>query len=221
MGWTLADPLTFLSDLLMAAVCLFCGHRLFYDYKGKYSKFFGLFFLFLGVSAFLGGTSHLLDEYLGKTPHLIAWLVQGVAILFVELACIRLIEKRKFKNLLRAIVYGSFGIFISRIFTIQSFDVVKLNSTIGLIGFVFIIHLVKYYRTKVAAYLSVPLAITLFLIPAAIHGFGIFYNAWIDQNVISHVLLLPCYYLLYRSVAKVALISKNHIQPIPQSEQPL
>ncbi|MBK6265020.1 hypothetical protein JKA74_08220 [Marivirga sp. S37H4] len=220
MGLTLADPLTFLTDLLMAGVCFFCGHRLFYDFGNKYSKLFGLFFLFLGFASFMGGTSHLLDEYLGKIPHLMAWLVQGVAILFVELACVRLIEKNRFRNLLRAITYGLFGIFISRLFNIQSFEVVKVNSTIGLMGFVFVIHLMKYYTTRVTAYLNVPLAIILFLIPAFIHGFGIFYNAWIDQNVISHLLLLPCYYLLYRSVGKVAVIPRMHTQPIPQSEQP-
>lgn len=221
MGWTLADPLTFISDIMMSAVCLYCGHRLFYDFEVKYAKLFGLFFLFLGMSSFLGGSSHLLDNYLGKTPHLVAWLVQGVSILFVELACIKLIDKRSTKNLLRAITYGSFGVFITLLLNIQAFSVVKFNSTIGLMGFAFMIHAYKYFSTKDRTYLGIPLAISLFLIPAFIHGFGIFFNEWINQNVISHVILLPCYFILYRNVAKVALLSKKQIQPTPQSEPQL
>lgn len=221
MGWTLADPLTFITDIMMSAVCLYCGHRLFYDFETKYSKLFALFFLFLGMSSFLGGSSHLLENYLGRTPHLVAWLVQGVSILFVELACIKLIDKRNVKNLLRAITYGSFGVFITLLFNIQAFSVVKFNSTIGLMGFAFIIHLYKYFSSKDTTYIGVPFAISLFIIPAFIHGFSINYNAWINQNVISHLILLPCYFTLYSNVAKVALLIKKQTQPIPQSEPQL
>ncbi|GAA5035111.1 hypothetical protein GCM10011506_28470 [Marivirga lumbricoides] len=221
MGWTLADPLTFITDIMMAAVCFYCGHRLFYDFDNKYSKLFALFFLFLGMSSFLGGSSHLLENYLGRTPHLVAWLVQGISVLFVELACIKLIDKRNARNLLRAITYGSFGIFIALLFNIQAFSVVKFNSTLGLIGFAFIIHLYKYFTTKDGTYLGVPLSISLFIVPAFVHGFGINYNAWINQNVISHLILLPCYFILYKNVAKVAVLTKKQIQPVPQSGQQL
>jgi hypothetical protein len=206
MGWELADPLTFISDVMMAAVCLFCGHRLFHDFQDRYAKSFGLFFLLLGVSAFLGGSSHLLENYIGKPGHMMAWFIHGVSIIFVELACIRLIEKQNYQRVLRAITYGLFGFFIARLMSVQTFEVVKMNSTFGLIGFVFVIHLIKYFQTKVKRYLKVPLSIALFLFPAFIHGFSIYYNDWINQNVISHVLLLPCYYILYRSVREVARI---------------
>ncbi len=215
MGWQLADPLTFISDLMMSAVCFYCGHRLFYDFEIKYAKFFGLFFLFLGLSAFLGGSSHLLENYTGKPGHMTAWMVQGVSIIFVELACVRLIEGNKYKKLLRAFIYALFGFFIARLFSVQTFEVVKMNSTLGLIGFVFVIHLVNYFQKKQKQFLHVPLAIALFLLPAFIHGFSIYYNDWINQNVISHIILLPCYYILYRSVRGVA---KLRTLPTQQSE---
>ncbi len=214
LGWQLADPLTFISDVMMAAVCLFCGHRLFYDFEDRYAKFFGLFFLFLGLSAFLGGSSHLLENYIGKPGHVTAWMVQGVSILFVELACIRLIEKPKYRRLLRAIIYGLFGFFLARLISVQTFDVVKMNSTFGLIGFVFVIHLVQYFQKKKRQYLNVPLSIALFLLPAFIHGFSITYNDWINQNVISHIILLPCYYILYKSVRGVI---KIHSYPLKKN----
>lgn len=216
-GLELADPLTFVSDIMMTIVAFYCGHRIFHDYSIKYSKLVGLFFFFLGVSSMLGGTSHLLDFYFGKTPHLIAWLTQGVSILFIEMASLTLIKSRKVKNLLRMIVFAFFGVFISQLFSIQHFNVVKINSTIGLIGVTSGIHIAKYFATKETVYLKVPLSICLFILPALVHGFDLRINAWFNQNVISHLILLPCYYVVYRSFS---LITEHHTtsktQPIQQ-----
>jgi len=199
----------------MAAFCAFFGHQLFHNFKSKYAKLSAYFFLFLALSSFLGGTSHLLDLYLGKNPHFIAWSIQGVSILFFQLASLKLIRASKAKFFLRGVIFAFFGIFISQVFTVQHFDVVKVNSIVGLIGFVSLIHIYKYLLEKDKTYLKIPLTILLFAGPAMIHSFGIFYNKWIDQNVISHLLLLPCYYLLYSAIRQVA-IAKTKTQPIPQ-----
>lgn len=216
LGLELADPLTFISDILMAVFCAYFGHKLFHNFKSKYAKLTAFFFLFLAFSAFLGGTAHLLDLYLGNNPHLIAWTMQGVSILFFQLASLRLLTSSKVKFFLKGLIFAFFGIFISQVVTVQHFDVVKVNSIVGLIGFVSIIHIYKYFQEKDIAYLKIPLAIILFAGPAMIHSFDIYYNKWIDQNVISHLLLLPCYYLLYSSLKQVA-ITKMKTQPIPQS----
>lgn len=216
LGLELADPLTFISDILMATFCALYGHKLFHEFKSKYAKLTAIFFLILGFSAFLGGTAHLLDLYLGKNPHLIAWTMQGVSILFFQLASLKLIASSKVKLFLRALIFAFFGIFIFQILTVQHFDVVKVNSIVGLIGFVSIIHIYKYFQERDIAYLKIPLIIILFSGPAMIHSFDIYFNKWIDQNVISHLLLLPCYYLLYSAVKQVA-ITKMKTQPIPQS----
>lgn len=218
-GLVLSDPLTFITDVMMAIVCFYCGHRLFYDFKYQYTKFAAIFFLFLGFSALLGGISHLLDIYFGKTPHLVAWMMQGISILFIELACLRLLVKGKFKYLLRAIVYAFFGVFVSQLFIIQHFNVVKINSAIGLIGFLVGIHVFKYFETKEKVYLKAPLAISLYLLPAIVHGFNLAVNPWINQNVISHIMLLPCFYLLYSGIKEVSeLAIKKQIQLIRQSK---
>ncbi len=216
LGLELADPLTFISDILMAVFCAYFGHKLFHEFKSKYSKLTAFFFLFLGFSAFLGGTAHLFDLYLGKNPHLIAWTMQGVSILMFQLASLKLITSSKIKLFLRVLILAFFGIFVSQILSVQHFDVVKVNSIVGLIGFVSIIHIYKYFQERNSVYLKVPLVIILFSGPAMIHSFDIYFNKWIDQNVISHLLLLPCYYLLYTAINHVAII-KMKTQPIPQS----
>jgi hypothetical protein len=216
LGWELADPLTFLSDVLMAAFCAFYGHKLFYNYRSKYAKLVAYFFLFLALSSFLGGASHLLDLYLGKNPHLIAWSIQGVAILMFQLASLNLIESRKSRYYLGALVFALFGVFSTQVILVQHFDVVKVNSIIGLIGFVSTIHLYKFFQLRDFAYLKIPLSIILFAAPALIHSFNLYFNKWIDQNVISHLILLPCYYLLYVAIKHV-LNSKMKTQPIRQS----
>jgi hypothetical protein len=216
LGLELADPLTFISDILMAVFCAYFGHKLFHDFNSKYAKLTAFFFLFLGFSAFLGGTAHLLDLYLGKNPHLIAWTIQGISILFFQLASLKLIESSKIRFILKALTFAFFGIFISQILSVQHFDVVKVNSIVGLIGFVSITHIYKYFQERDITYLKIPLSIILFVGPAMIHSFDIYFNKWIDQNVISHLLLLPCYYLLYSSLRQVAN-TKMKTQPLQQS----
>jgi len=199
----------------MAAVCAYFGFRLFQDFRSKYAKLTAYFFCFLALSAFLGGSSHLFDLYLGKKPHLIAWTFQGLSVLFFQLASLKLLDNPKVKSFLKAVIFSFFGIFISQVFTVQEFDVVKFNSVLGLIGFVSLLHVFKYFQEREIAYLKIPLAIALFAGPAMIHSYGIHYSKWIDQNVISHLLLLPCYYFLYVSIHQVAK-TKKKTQPIPQ-----
>jgi len=216
-GLQLMDPLTFVTDVMMSVVAFYCGHKIFYAHQLKYAKYVGVFFLFLGASSFIGGSSHLLEHYFGKVPHLVAWTVQGISILFVELASIRVIKQAKLKNLLRMFVYAFFGVFISQLLSIQHFNVVKINTTVGLIGFTAIIHIVSYFLNKEKVFLKVPMAICLFVLPALIHGLDIAFNAWINQNVISHIVLLPCYFFLYKCFDAVA--SKLAISRIPQEQQ--
>jgi len=142
--------------------------------------------------------------------------MQGVSILFLQLASLKLIPSAKVNFILRLLIFAFFGIFISQIITVQHFDVVKVNSVVGLIGIVSIIHIYNYFQERDAAYLRIPLVIALFACPAMIHSFDIYLNKWIDQNVISHLLLLPCYYLLYSAIKQVP-ITKMKTQRVPQS----
>jgi hypothetical protein len=142
--------------------------------------------------------------------------MQGVSILFFQVASLNLIPPSKVKAFLRVLIFAFFCVFISQIFAVQHFDVVKVNSIVGLIGFVSLIHMYKNFQEKDTAYLKIPLAIALFAGPAMIHSFDIYFNKWIDQNVISHLLLLPCYYLLFKAL-KQATVAKMNTQPVPQS----
>lgn len=213
MGFTLTDPLTFISDIMMAAVCFYCGHRLFYDFKeSKYGKFTGLFFFFLGLSAGMGGTFHLLHFYYGRAPHLAAWLVQGVSILFIEYACIQLLESRQLRKALTVFIAGIFVFYLAQLFVNKNFTVVKYNSAMGLIGFALLIHAFRYQQTKEKRYGQVVVAILLYVIPAISHALDIHINDWVNRNVVSHIMLLPCYYYLYLSFRKVA--EQQTLQPL-------
>ncbi len=215
-GLQLADPLTFISDVLMSVVAFYCGHKIFHAYSMKYAKYVGLFFFFLGASSLIGGTSHLLDIYFGKTPHIFAWTVQGISIIFIELASVKVLS-RKTQTLLRMFIYAFFGVFITKLLSIQHFDVVKVNATVGLIGFTLGFHTLRYFQYREKVFLKVPFAICCFIIPALMHGSGIQINAWLNQNVLSHLALLPCYYLLYKGSDGVA----QHLAKtkIPQAQQ--
>lgn len=204
MGFTLTDPATFLTDIVMAAICFWCGHRLYRDFKNEYSRWHGLFFFFLGLSMLNGGTAHLLFYYFGHLPHYIAWTIQGFSILIVEWASTTLMPKGKAQKSLRIFAVLFYVVYLVFLWWLEIFTLVKINSTIGLIGFSLPLHAYYARKTGDKVFWLVPISVLLFLIPALTHATNIHFNDWINRNVVSHILLSPCFLILYLQMRKVS-----------------
>jgi hypothetical protein len=203
LGFVVADPVTFLSDVSMAGLAFWLGFRLKRQFNDRHSYWASLFFLFLGLSTLMGGTSHLLDYYFGKGPHLAAWITNCIAVALAQIGAMVLIANERIRSIILALLFVQFIVIVSLIFTTQQFVWVKINSAIGLVAVVTSIHFINFSKMKDKVFLALPLAIISMVIPAITHAMNLQINELINRNVISHVLLLPCFYALYVAYCKL------------------
>jgi FlaA1/EpsC-like NDP-sugar epimerase len=196
LGLVLSRPLTFISDVSLALICVTLAARLRESAEQQHIRFSYWFFILLGASTFLGGAAHLFDRYLGAGAHHMAWLINGISVVVAEIGATSLVRRRGIQHLLLLQVVLRYGALVFLVITTGRFLWVGLHAAVGFILVVSTIHIAHSLRSGDRSYLVVPLASAAMLIPAATHALNIGLNTSIDRNVVSHVLLIPALYLL-------------------------
>lgn len=212
-GLTITEPNGFLTDALMAVVSLILAYLV---YRKKLStpflKYWFLFFLIYGISAFSGGLGHAFYLYWGVAGKFFNWITGIYAIYILELAMIKLvqpIEKRKlyeklslYKVILVLIVFTyvcftqPISINPSLAFLPIAFNTIfGVILTIGFLGYRFS----KMYDINYKYfYYGV-----LIMIPSAAIFLGkINPHPWFDKNDLSHILLTIGIVYFYLGIKK-------------------
>jgi hypothetical protein len=201
LGLELTQPLTFISDLSLALICVTLAARLRDSAEQQHIRFSYWFFILLGASTFLDGTAHLFDRYLGAGAHQMAWLINGISVVIAEIGATSLVRRRGVQHLLLFQVILRYGVLVVLVITTGRFLWVGLHAAVGFILVISTIHIAHSLRSGDRSYLVVPLASAAMLIPAATHAFDLGLTTAIDRNVVSHVLLIPALYLLASAFA--------------------
>lgn len=80
-GLQLQEPSTFVSDILLASVCFILCYKT-YKLNQSNNSFFLKFFLFLGISTFVGAFGHMFFQYGGKVGKFPSWIFASIATFF-------------------------------------------------------------------------------------------------------------------------------------------
>lgn len=206
-GIHITEPFTWITNWMVAAFSFYFGHILFRDRLADTTqKFWAIFFLFIGFASITGGTAHGFITYVGHKVHYAAWILTGVAIFAAEMAAIQLIENEKLKSVVRIAVYAQLLIMASSVMYLHNFNSVRINSAIGLVGIVMPVSFFHYrkHRDKRSALIMV--GILANMIPGTVHAFKISYNEWFNFNDISHILMIFCFFILYRGARQNASV---------------
>lgn len=207
LGIHITEPFTWLTNWLVAVFSFYFGHILFRDKLADTSqKFWAIFFLFIGFASITGGTAHGFITYVGRNFHYAAWILTGVAIFAAEMAAIQLIENEKVKNVVRFLVYIQLMLMVSSVMYLQDFNSVRINSAIGLVGVVIPISYIHYKKHRDKRSALIMLGIIANMVPGAVHAFKISFNAWFNFNDISHILMILCFFILYRGARQNASV---------------
>lgn len=199
LGLQITEPFTWLTNWLVAAFVLGFGHYLYNDRLADATqKFWSIFFVFIGLASLTGGTAHGFINYVGQNFHYAAWILTGLAVFAAQLATLQLIENAKVRSAVRIFVYVQLIVLVSSVMYLHNFDSVRINSVVGLIGIIMPISLIHYVKNKDKRSLLVMVGILSNLIPGFIHAFKISYNQWFNFNDISHILMIFCFYIIYR-----------------------
>lgn len=199
LGIHITEPFTWLTNWLVAAFVFGYGHFLFHDKQADNTqKFWSIFFVFIGLASLTGGTAHGFITYVGRNFHYAAWILTGVAVFAAEMATLQLLENERMKSFLRFFVYAQLLIMSSTVIYLHNFNSVRINSALGLMGIIVPISVWHYKKYKDKRSILIILGIFSNLLPGFIHAFKISYNQWFNFNDISHILMIGCFYILYR-----------------------
>lgn len=208
-----AEPVTTLTDFLVALVCWYAVVRLsrIKDQHSGNQLFRHIFFYFLCFA--VGMTSaawlgHGFQEYISPKFKMIGWVCAATGLLMLQRASALLIQPHisnvRFK-LFNALFIVQWAVFLLLIFIPQtsSFKITQVNSTVALIGAVLPMHIFFWRKTGSAGSLGVILALVYSLIPGFIFTFQISLGRWCNFHDISHVLMAIFMFLMFRSLRKL------------------
>ena len=193
-GIRIDEPVTTLTDLVVAGVCIYAFIKLIKDYQqSKERTFFSFFFLGLGLGTVLGGfLGHAFLYRLHPAWQLPGWLLSMAAISSLVLASLEI--NRKFIHLKLnwlIILLNVTAYFVLGIFATISIDFiyVVIQTAFSLVGIVLFIHIYGWFKSKDPGHLLFLAAVSIMIFTAAIFLFKLSLNQWINQNSISHALM--------------------------------
>lgn len=199
-GLQVTEPMTWITNWMVAFACFIFGHKLFYDDEADLSqKFWALFFLFIGLASVTGGTAHGFINYVGPKFHYAAWLLSGLSIFCAQLAVLPMIEHKLLRQAVRIFCYAQLIVMSMSVIIFQHFSSVLWDSIIGLIGVVIPVSLVHYSKHKDRRSALIVVGVLSNLIPGLIHLLKISFNQWFNFNDISHVVMIGCLYIMYKA----------------------
>jgi len=202
LGLTILEPITFLTDLVLAVTAFIIQLTLKKQtIISKAVLYWHRFFLLLAVSTLFGGFAHALANYTGKILHLFSWVVSGVAILAVELSAID--SFKKLKTQFHIFVFLKFILFFIFLLWKQNFVVVKINSMIGLGGIVFIFHLKNSLKKSNYRGSLIVAGILLLSSSAVVHGLKLSFSEYLNHNDLSHLIMALSLVVIFRGVKRV------------------
>jgi len=200
-GFTLHEPVTVLTDLILSGFCLYLSIK-----TGKsYAKFWSAFFLSMSFATFIGALGHGL--YIDKN-NILQWISRTAGIVSVfwgEIASVMMLIKSRFRSILVAFVSLQLAVALAFILQRNEFKVVVTN---GSIGFGVIVALIQIYLIRKgrigSQYILSGIAVNA--VAGLIHKFHIAPSKWFNHNDLGHVILIFGLYL----IAKGALYFQLH-----------
>lgn len=201
-GLTVTEPFTWITNWMVAGASLYFGHKLYYArYADTQMKFWSMFFLFMGLASLTGGTAHGFINYVGNNFHYAAWIFTGIAVYGAQRGTLEIIRDSKIYPGLKIFVLLELIAMITSVLFFQSFESVRVNSALGLIGLVLPIQLYGYRYFGLKGSGIIALGIISNVIPALIHALRFSYNKWFNFNDLSHVVMIGCFYIIYKGVS--------------------
>ena len=208
-GLTVTEPFTWLTNWMVAAASFIFGHKLYHNkFADTQMKFWSMFFLFMGIASTTGGTAHGYINYVGHNFHYAAWIFTGIAVFGAQRASIELLREARVYPMLKAFVLLELIAMTISVLLFQSFESVRVNSAFGLLGIVLPIQLYGYRYMGLRRSALIVLGILSNIIPAIIHASRFSYNKWFNFNDLSHVVMIGCFYIMFRG-ARLIEVKKS------------
>jgi len=196
-----ALELVSLSDFVLSALCLFLSGLLFGKVKSHLSTYAMLcyFFLFAGLSAFMGGIDHGFFEPINQRyfPRTLTYLFVATATFFLFKYTVFTFFKGKVKRLLLILAYLQLIGFMISAFFYHNFILVVANYAPILLLF-FIMNLIHIKNSKREYYFT--LFCLILIIATLVQAFEIKLSNKINGDTFYHIIAFIGYLFFYKGV---------------------
>jgi hypothetical protein len=196
------EPVTTLTDLLVAGVCIYAFIRLIKDFNpSKGRTFFSVFFFGLGLGTMLGGLlGHGFLYRLHPAWQLPGWLMSMAATSFLVLGSLEMNKKsihRGLAYLLTGLNVMAFIVTGILVIISVNFIYVVLQIAFNLLVIILFVHVYGWIRSKDSGHILFFAAIAVMILVAFIFLLKLSFNQWINQNSLSHALMAVSAFLFY------------------------
>ncbi len=227
-GFSIAEPTTVFTDLILAGMSFYFGHVLYWHakYHGKnnsygrrYSQFWGIVFLFLGFASFLGAVAHGVPHMSGEYPILRgAWPFTVMCMGMVSFYLLLTIAMEYFprqRNIIFILAYIKVMAFLSLMFGYPkkyfgefqnvSFNLVILDYA-PIMLLLLALNIKDIIKKKSPAAQKMVMGIVVSILGTAVQMSGFTIHQHFNHNDIYHVIQMVAITLMFKAVLRKKII---------------
>jgi hypothetical protein len=194
---------TFISDFSLGIACLIYFILTKRNAGSITQRYISFFFLFMSLSAFVGGFSHLLYLYFGEPLKFTGWLMSCLSVYFIQSAISSDIIDDNKRIFYEVISRGLLVLFSFLAMIYMDFLWIKLHIATGLLLTVMPVLISRYLSSRITYYLTVSAGICLAIVPAILHSMPFNIGQWVNMNDFSHYFLILCLYFVFKGFRKL------------------
>ena len=214
------EPITTLTDLLLAMVSFYAFYRLGQQERGgRFARYLRFYFLCLGLGALTGGLlGHAFLYRIAPGWKLISWVLAILSVSMMIHAMIEMSKSHLSAGWTRLILTLNWIVMPVALFLTlwrSSFSPVTLYTIYGMLLVVGSLSIVAYLKTGCKGAVRFLLAVGLGLISALVFSKQWSISPWFTHSDISHSILDVCALLCYKGGTRVLEMERSRI-PVPE-----
>ncbi len=215
-GFTIMEPMTAMTDLLVSAVCLYA----FREIKKANNKLPSVqllkyYFLTLAISTAYGGiVGHALQHQLSFAWKVPGWLLSMFSVALIERAAIFHAQPILRSGLGRFFAFANIIELITLIVIVLAtlnFFFVEVHAAYGLLVTVSSFELFIYLRTRNEGSRIILIAVAVSALAATVHLTKFSLHVWFNHLDLSHVLMAISAYLFYLGAMRIKETQHNYL----------
>lgn len=205
--FTLYEPVTVLTDLLVTAVCWRAAWLLRKQKPSSLRQLFEAYFWMMGLATAYGGIiGHGFIVQLGFSWKVPGWLISMLAVALLERAAIFHAGSELPQRWAKALAWLNVAELISLsaiVLTTLNFFFVEAHAAYGLLGVVGSLEAWLWYRHRSPGSLPLLQAVGIAALAAGVHLFEISLHTWFNHLDLSHCLMAWAAWQFYRGTKAV------------------
>jgi hypothetical protein len=206
-AFTLHEPVTVLTDLLVTAVCWRAAWLLRKQKPSRLRQLFEAYFWMMGLATAYGGImGHGFIVQLGFSFKVPGWLISMLAVALLERAAIFHAGSELPQRWAKALAWLNVAELISLsaiVLTTLNFFFVEAHAAYGLLGVVGSLEAWLWYRHRSPGSLPLLQAVGIAALAAGVHLFEISLHTWFNHLDLSHCLMAWAAWQFYRGAKAV------------------